>query len=91
MNWKNHIKDYLTYIKIERGLSENTIKNYTLDLYKLSNYLIENQIDTSPVKIDHELLKTSIYDLSKNISPRSQARFISGLKNFFDYLIFEDY
>lgn len=91
MSWKNHIKDYLIYIKIERGLSENTIKNYTLDLYKLSNYLIEHQIDISPIKIDHELLKNTIYDLSKNISPRSQARFISGLKNFFDYLIFEDY
>ncbi len=91
MNWKNHIKDYLIYIRIERGLSENTIKNYTLDLNKLSNYLIENHIDISPIKIDQELLKTSIYNLSKNISPRSQARFISGLKNFFDYLVFEDY
>lgn len=44
MNWKAAIKDYSNYLRLERGLSENTIENYHLDLKKLMDYLDENNI-----------------------------------------------
>lgn len=91
MNWNSYIKNYQSYLKIERGLSKNSVENYVMDVEKLNNYLIENNIQTSPISIKEETVQEFIYFVSKDINPRSQARLISGLKSFFGYLIFEDY
>ncbi len=91
MNWSTYIKDYQSYLKIERGLSKNTVENYTLDIEKLCLFLEENKIEVSPIKIKEETLQNFIYEISKNVNPRSQSRIISGLKSFFSYLIYEDY
>lgn len=91
MNWNSYIKSYLSYLKIERGLSVNTIDNYAFDIQRLCDYLFHNKIDISPIKISEEILQQFIYQIAKEVNPRSQARIISGLKSFFSYLIFEDY
>ncbi len=91
MNWKSYIKSYQSYLKIERGLSKNTIDNYTFDIERLCQYLEQNAISVSPINIKEEQLQEFIYSVSKEVNPRSQARIISGLKSFFSYLIFEDY
>lgn len=91
MKWKNAIKDYEHYLKIERGLSSNSVENYCFDVKKLENFLIVNNILFTPINIDSECIQHFIYEISKNVNSRSQARIISGLKSFFDYLIFEDY
>ena len=91
MNWKNYIKSFQSYLKIERGLSKNTVDNYTFDLERLCAFLIENNINVSPEKINEETIQQFIYAVSKEVNARSQARIISGLKSFFTYLIFEDY
>ena len=91
MNWQNTIKEYKMYLKIERGLSKNTIDSYTKDLEKLCLFLKENNISISPIAIDSHIVKQFIYEVAKNLNPRSQARIISGLRSFFDYLVFEEY
>lgn len=91
MKWNSYIKSYQSYLRIERGLSKNTIDNYTFDLERLQLFLDKNGIDISPLKIDEETIQQFIYSVSKEVNPRSQARIISGLKSFFSYLIFEDY
>ncbi|NJY63227.1 site-specific tyrosine recombinase XerD [Salinimicrobium sp. CDJ15-81-2] len=91
MNWKNALKDYGNYLKIERGLSENTITNYSLDVEKLMKWLDEHGISVSPVSISEEEVQQFIYSLAKKVNSRSQARTISGLRGFFNYLVFEDY
>ncbi|MGL2963257.1 site-specific tyrosine recombinase XerD [Flavobacterium sp. RSB2_4_14] len=91
MNWNNYIKSFQSYLKIERGLSKNTIDNYTFDLERLCHFLNENAITISPEKINEETIQQFIYSVSKEVNARSQARIISGLKSFFSYLIFEDY
>lgn len=91
MSWKSFIKSYQSYLKIERGLSQNTIDNYSFDIERLCAFLDENKIEVSPVKITEETMQQFIYEISKQVNPRSQARIISGLKSFFSYLIFEDY
>ncbi|WP_421803215.1 site-specific tyrosine recombinase XerD [Flagellimonas sp.] len=91
MNWQQAIKDYQNYLKIERGLSENSISNYSMDLQKLANYLDEQSIEEKPIEIARETVQQFIYDIAKIINPRTQARIISGLKGFFNYLVFEDY
>lgn len=91
MKWNNALKDYQLYLKIERGLSPNSLDSYSRDVSKLMKYLEENSINTTPIKIDIDTIQQFIYDASKTINARSQARLISGLRSFFDYLIFEDY
>ena len=91
MKWKDAINDFQLFLKIERGLSQNTIDSYTRDLKKLTSFLDENEINLSPISIDEEVIQQFIYDVAKKINPKSQARIISGLRSFFDYLIFEDY
>ena len=91
MKWNQAIKDYSHYLKIERGLSQNTIDNYCLDINKLIVYLEEHTIKVSPILIDHTCVQEFIYSVAKKLSARSQSRLISGLRSFFDYLVFEDY
>jgi len=91
MNWTSYIKSYQSYLKIERGMSKNTIENYSFDIERLRVYLDSNGMDYSPVKITQEIIQQFIYTLSSQVNARSQARIISGLKSFFGYLIFEDY
>jgi len=91
MLWKNALNDYKTYLKIERGLSDNSIRNYEYDVLKLISHLEENAITISPIKITKNTVQQFIYITSKDLNPRSRARLTSGLRSFFEYLIFEDY
>jgi len=91
MNWNKYIKDYQSYLRIERGLSKNKIENYGFDIERLCLFLETNQIEVSPLKITDETVQQFIYAVSKEVNPRSQARIISGLKSFFNYLVFEAY
>ncbi|KQB43048.1 Tyrosine recombinase XerC [Flavobacterium aquidurense] len=72
-------------------MSKNTIENYSFDIERLCLFLETNQIEVSPLKITDETVQDFIYAVAKEVNPRSQARIISGLKSFFNYLIFEDY
>jgi integrase/recombinase XerD len=91
MKWNQAIKDYQNYLKIERGLSPNTISNYSMDIQKLVGYLEEQGIVENAIKIDKDTIQQFIYEIAKVVTPRTQARIISGLKGFFIYLVFEDY
>lgn len=91
MKWKNAISDYKSYLRIERGLSDNTISNYGRDLKKLTTYLQTLDHLKDPLSIEKEDLQDFIYTIAKEVKPRSQSRIISGLKGFFTYLVFEDY
>ncbi|WP_086477242.1 MULTISPECIES: site-specific tyrosine recombinase XerD [Arenibacter] len=91
MNWKHAIHDYQHYLNIERGLSKNSISSYALDLEKLVQFLESRNINESPIYISKSTLQRFIYELAQQVNPRSQARTISGLKSFFNYLVFEDY
>ncbi|MFI1743161.1 site-specific tyrosine recombinase XerD [Thalassobellus sediminis] len=91
MKWQQALKDYQLYLKIERGLSKNSIDNYTLDVQKLISYLETNNMSISPISITPEIIQQFIYDVAKNVNARSQSRLISGLRSFFSYLVFEDY
>jgi len=91
MNWDQALQDYGHYLRIERGLSDNSIKNYRWDILKLMEFLKNNSLDDNPKRIPKETLQKFVYEVAKTMNPRSQARIISGLKSFFNYLVFEDY
>ncbi|WGH75861.1 tyrosine recombinase XerD [Tenacibaculum tangerinum] len=91
MNWKQIIYDYVNFLKIERGLSKNSIESYKRDVNKLVLFVENLSASPSPMNITQETIQQFIYDASKNINARTQARLISGLRSFFDFLVFEDY
>jgi len=91
MKWEQALNDYQLFLKIERGLSKNTIDNYALDVNKLIHYLENNDIVETPFTITAEIIQQFIYEVSKEVNTRSQSRIISGLRSFFNYLVFEDY
>ena len=89
MNWSLAIKNYSNYLKIERGLSINSVDSYCSDISKLVTYLNQFKIDDDIFTISYDTIKEFLYFSSKLISSRSQARLISSLKSFFNYLQFE--
>lgn len=91
MKWEDALKDYQSYLKIERGLSQNSIDNYSLDIRKLIKHLESHNDAISPIDIKTESIQQFIYETAKNVNARSQSRIISGLRSFFNYLVFEDY
>lgn len=82
-------KNFISYLKIERGLAENSILAYQQDLEKLIDYCEPREIKPTDVTLDHlKYFVGDLYDLG--LSARSQARIISGIKQFFEFLVLED-
>ncbi len=81
---------YQAYLMLERGLSDNTRAGYCTDTNKFLNYLSDNLITLHDVTLEHlQNFAAALYDLG--VSPRSQARIISGVKSFFRFLSIEGY
>ena len=91
MNWEQAVSDFQMYLQIERGLSKNSIDNYTLDIQAFQKFLEQKKINISPLECEEEILKKFIYETAKVLSPYTQSRRVAGLRSFFDYLIFEKY
>ena len=89
MNWDTIIENFKNYLKLERGLSINTIKSYEFDLFQFKNFIIENNINESPQKCSSSTVKRYLYKNFSKKKSRSQTRSISALKSFFNYLLFE--
>jgi integrase/recombinase XerD len=90
LKWDNLIADYEFYLKIERGLSENTVKSYAMDVQALVQSIDEHRLQEDPANCTKECLQQFIYQHSDSMSANSQARRISALKSFFNFLIFEN-
>jgi len=89
MRWKDALTDFLHYIKLERGLSENSVENYRFDVLKLTRFLTEHKNSVSPIDIKSTTIQSFVYESSKKLKAPSQARMLSGLRLFFDFLILE--
>ena len=88
-NSKHYIKDFVAYLKIEKGLSENSIEAYLNDVLKLENYSRQNGKEISDLGYnDLKNFVSELYDLG--LRARSQARIISGIKQFYLFLILEN-
>ncbi len=82
-------KEYHLYLKLEKGLSENTIIAYEKDILRLQTYLSDAKIDIS--EADKEHLRDYIIEIgSAGIHPRSQARILSSIRSFYHFLIYKN-
>jgi integrase/recombinase XerD len=90
MHWERYIKEFVSYLKIEKGLARNSIVAYQRDVALLAAFL--EQSKRKPEQVTYSQLKTFVAHLfDLGLSSRSQARIISGIKHFFKFLILERY
>jgi len=91
MQWKKALEDYGYFLRLEQGLSENTIEGYQFDVKRLMRYCESLNNTNMPQNIDADTLKDFVYQLSKEVQPPTQSRILSGIKGFFGYLELEGY
>lgn len=90
-NWESHIKQFGTYLKLERSLSNNSIEAYVRDVEKLAQFTSQNYTGISPLAITGKHLQAFLQFISElGMSAFSQARILSGIKAFYKYLLFEE-
>lgn len=90
MQWTSALKEFQNYLRLEKGLAENSVKAYRRDLQKIALHFEEQGF--SPLQMDLNRLEEALRELSKQgLNPRSQARLISSLRGFYRYLMLEDY
>lgn len=84
------IKKYHTYLKLEKGLSDNSVEAYQQDLQRLLNYMEKHSIDI--VRASFDDLQAFVFDTFKDISSvRTQARLIAGIHSFYRFLLYHNY
>ena len=89
-NSKDIVSRYRRYMKLEKGYSANTLDAYLRDVDKLLRYLALEQVDVLDVKLeDLEHFAAFISDLG--IGPRSLARILSGVRQFYRFLVVDGY
>ena len=83
-------KEYRTYLKLERGLSSNSVEAYEHDLTRLTKYMDAHGID--PVHATFDNLQAFVFDTFKDISSvGTQARLIAGIHSFYRFLLYHRY
>ena len=91
MDRKLRIKEYEGFLKLEKGLSPNSIAAYISDIDKLEKFLELNGLGIGPEELDREQLSRFLTWISElGLSARTQARILSGVKAFYHYLLMED-
>ena len=90
LSWKQSSKNFETYLRLEKSLSENSVEAYLNDISKLAKYINFSGSDKSPVDVTYQDLKDFLgwYGKESN-NARTQSRVLSGIRAFFRYLLIE--
>lgn len=90
MKWEEGKKGYENYLKMEKSLSQNSIAAYINDINKLADFLDKQHSGVDPEKVKLNQLKGFVEWLNeRGVSPRTQARTISGIKSFYKFLLID--
>ena len=91
LTWTQSQKDFETYLRLEKSLSENSIEAYKDDVLKLERFFVETGNSTTPDKVLYSDLKEFLaWFGSENQNPRTQSRVLSGIRAFFKFLLIEE-
>jgi integrase/recombinase XerD len=89
MSWDRYIKDFVSFLKIEKGLADNSVFAYQQDVLKLMQFATERRLTITSLSYpDLQQFVAVLFD--SGLSARSQARVISGIKQFFGFLLVEE-
>lgn len=81
------VDEFITYLRVERGLAENTIHAYSRDLIRFMTYLETRNL--TPVESSRVVIRDYLGNLTHELSKRSQARNVSAIKTFYRFLVSE--
>ena len=85
---RNLVREYISYVKVEKGLSANSLQAYERDLAKLSAWAAKNEFDI--IKLTRQDLREWMIDLGRtSLSVNSKRRLISVLRGFYKFLIID--
>lgn len=91
MNWVESKKGYETFLRLEKSLSQNSVSAYVNDINKLILFVEEHFPNLTPETVKLAQLRKFVEWMNqKGISPRTQARTISGIKSFYKFLLIEE-
>ncbi len=91
MNWLESKKGYETFLRVEKSLSPNSVSAYVNDINKLISFVDEHFPNLTPETVKLAQLRKFVEWMNENgISPRTQARTISGIKSFYKFLLIEE-
>lgn len=91
MDWDSTIHGFVSYLTLEKGMSPHSIEAYSRDVRRLGLYMVNEAKVSSPEQVTTEQIQQFIYILNDvEISKRTQARMLSGLRAFFQFMILED-
>ncbi len=90
LSWKASYKNFENYLRLEKSLSTNTIGSYLNDVRKLEKFFSAQGIEKGPASVTYADLKEFISSfISRNSTPRTQARVLSGIKAFYKFLLLD--
>jgi integrase/recombinase XerD len=90
LTWKQSFRNFETYLRLEKSLSDNSVEAYLNDVCKLEKYFAQAVIDVSPNKVTYSDLKAFLtWYGENNTNTRTQSRVLSGIRAFFRYLLIE--
>lgn len=90
LNWKQSFRNFETYLRLEKSLSDNSIEAYQNDIHKLERYLTETGSEISPSMITYNDLKNFLtWYSADNKNARTQSRVLSGIRAYFRFLLIE--
>ncbi len=89
--WNKNIYNFEIFLKLEKSLSPNSVSAYIHDIHMLTQYLEVANIEKEPAEIELSDLRKFVQWISElGVTPRTQARVISGIKAFFLFLMIEE-
>ncbi|MDX9882716.1 MAG: site-specific tyrosine recombinase XerD [Prolixibacteraceae bacterium] len=90
MKWEDCKKGFESFLRLEKSLSDNSVAAYINDINKLMMFLDESYKKLPPERVKLEHLKSFVEHINeRGVSPRTQARTISGIKSFYKFLLME--
>jgi integrase/recombinase XerD len=90
LNWKQSFRNFETYLRLEKSLSDNSIEAYLNDVLKLEKFFSDKGSDVLPASVSYPDLKEFLawYSIN-NKNTRTQSRVLSGIRAFFRFLLIE--
>lgn len=90
LGWKQSFRNFETYLRLEKSLSENSIEAYLNDVSKLENFFIVTGSEITPANVSYNDLKSFLaWYSTDNKNARTQSRVLSGIRAFFRFLLIE--
>lgn len=91
MDWESSIRGFIAYLTLEKGLSPHSIEAYERDVRRIAVYMVNDLGIKVPTAVTAQQIQKFLHVLNEvEISHRSQARMLSGIRSFYQYLILED-